>query len=215
MDRSIADTAAVVLLAVGVAGLLLPALFPAQQVLYHEVDDGTTANGSELEAQGYTVVAYENLSDRGQDIYVEALRSPERRYTVPAGEGAPEFPYTGANDSGPVENAEEYQQRRIQSSIVIERPEDADLPPAAEPVQRVDRELEERQAAAEDEPGTPKEARLEARLEQRRAETERYDLMTVQKGTPRATDSGSLSRLGGVLLGTLAIGVGGYLRSRS
>ncbi|MFC6755956.1 hypothetical protein ACFQER_03565 [Halomicroarcula sp. GCM10025894] len=54
----------------------------------------------------------------------------------------------------------------------------------------------------------------ERQLEQRRQVVAKYDLVTVGQRTPPVTDSGNLLRLGSVLLGTVAIGVGGYLRSR-
>ncbi|MDS0258109.1 hypothetical protein NDI56_01650 [Haloarcula sp. S1CR25-12] len=209
MGRDVADTAGAVLLVLGVAALLVPALVPVQQVLYHQTDDGATMNGSELEAQGYTVVAYENLSERGKEIYVAALRS-EDEYTVPDGQGAPEFPYTGAEDFGEVTSSEEYEQRRRLTSIVIERPENASLPPADEPVDRIDRRPEPPEAETTSE----RDSVNRSRIEQRRQAIARYDLMTVRRGTPPVTDSGTLLRLGSVLAGTLFVGLGGYLRSR-
>ena len=208
MVDDVAGTAATVLLVVGVAALLVPALFPAQQMLYHDTGAGTMANGSELEAEGYTVIEYENLSERGQEIYVAALRSPQREYTVPVGQGAPEFPYSASAEIGAVTSSEEFEERQRRTSIVIERPDDADLPPPAEPVGRIDVEREE---AAE---ATPSNQSRRQRLEQQRQTTATYDLVTVRQGTPPATHSGTLLRLGSVLFGAVAIGTGGYLRSR-
>jgi len=214
--RDLTDTAATVLLVLGVAALLVPALFPVQQVLYHETRAGTTSNGSELEAQGYTVIEYESLSERGQEIYVAALES-EEEYTVPAGQGAPEFPYDGADDIGEVTNREEFEARQRLTSVVIERPDDADLPPPHEPVERIEAEQRRREEAAASGRETAtrsEEAAREQRLEQRRQVVATYDLVTVRQGTPPATDSGILLRLGSVLFGAVGIGVGGYLRSR-
>lgn len=208
MVDDVAGTAATVLLVVGVAALLVPALFPAQQLLYHDTGAGTVANGSELEAEGYTVIEYENLSERGQEIYVAALRSPQREYTVPVGQGAPEFPYSAAAEIGEVTSSAEFEERQRRTSVVIERPDDADLPPPAEPVGRIEVEREE---AAE---ATPPGQSRQQRLEQRRQTTATYDLVTVRQGTPPATHSGTLLRLGSVVVGAVAIGVGGYLRSR-
>jgi|GEM_PF-955576 hypothetical protein len=217
MDDGIVDTATAVLLVVGVVALLAPALFPVQQVLYHDTGVGTTMNGTELEARGYTVVEYENLSERGQDIYVATLRSPDRSYTVPADQGAPEFPYDGADDMDEANDREGYEERQRRTSIVIERPEDADLPPPHEPVDRIRAEPPEPEQAAASGGETAtsaSESARQQRLEQRRAAVGRYDLVTVRQGTPPVTDSGTLLRLGSVLLGTVGIGLGGYLRSR-
>ena len=213
MSRDIADTAVTVLLVVGVLALLVPALVPVQQVLYHEVGAGTTANGSQLEAQGYTVVAYENLSERGQEIYVAALESAEYEYTVPAGEGAPEFPYDGASEPGDAETYRDYQRL---TGIVVERPDDADLPPPAEPVGRLDHERERLAEQATTRNGTDGENVSQKRraLERREEAVRTYDLMTVRKGSPPLTDAANLLRLGSVAVGTVAIGLGGYLRSR-
>lgn len=215
MGRDIADTAGTVLLVVGVTALLLPALFPVQPVLYHEVGAGTTANGTELETDGYTVVTYENLSERGQEIYVAALRSSSYQYTVPAGEGAPAFPYTAANELEDGSGSEAYERRQRRTSIVIERPADADLPPPREPVSRAEYELEKEQAAADGSESAEQDGAVNrSRLEQRRQTIATYDLVTVRKGAPPLTDTANLSRLGAVLVGAAAVGVGGYLRSR-
>ena len=215
--EELADTAGTVLLVVGVVALLLPALFPVQQVLYHETRAGTTADGSELRAEGYTVIEYENLSERGQEIYAAALRSPNRAYTVSVGQGAPEFPYDGADDLGDVSGRAEFEERQRLTSVVIERPDDADLPPADEPVERLDRERPPREDAANGgETASQNETATESEqnLARHRRVVAKYDLVTVGQRTPPVTDSGNLLRLGSVLLGTIAIGVGGYLRSR-
>ena len=214
MRDGIADTATAVLLVVGVAALLVPALVPVQQVLYHDTGTGTTANGSGLEAQGYTVVEYENLSERGREIYVAALRSPERSYTVPAGEGAPEFPYDGAADMDEANDGEAYEERQRRTSVVIERPDDADLPPPDEPVDRVRAEPPRQEEAASGGETAINESARQQRLEQRRQTIAGYDIVTVRQGTPPVTHSGTLLRLGSMLLGTVAVGLGGYLRSR-
>ncbi|WP_324661604.1 hypothetical protein [Haloarcula sediminis] len=222
MVDDVAGTATAVLLVVGVAALLVPALFPVQQVLYHDTGAGTTANGSELEAEGYTVIEYENLSQRGQEIYVAALRSPQREYTVPVGQGAPEFPYSAATEIGDTNGPEKFEERQRRTSVVIERPDDADLPPPDEPVDRIQSERIQpeatttgiRTASGGQEGETPPGQSREQRLEQRRQGIATYDMVTVRQGTPPATHSGTLLRLGSVVFGAVAIGTGGYLRSR-
>jgi len=222
MVDDVAGTATAVLLVVGVAALLVPALFPVQQVLYHDTGAGTMANGTELEAEGYTVIEYENLSERGQEIYVAALRSPDREYTVPVGQGAPEFPYSAAADIGEVSSSAEFEERQRRTSVVIERPDDADLPPPDEPVDRIQPERVQpeettagsRTASGGQETATPPGQSREQRLEQRRQAIATYDLVAVRQGTPPATHSGTLLRLGSVVFGAVAIGTGGYLRSQ-
>lgn len=198
MNADRLDTVWTALLVVGVAALLLPAMFPVQQVLYHETRAGTTANGSQLEAQGYTVIAYENLSERGQEIYVAALRTGGE-YTVPIGDGAAEFPYQRPDNYSEIRD---YQRQRALTSVVIERPADADLPPPDEPVDVVEYEAEEQAGSVN-----------QTEMEQRQRQTARYDLMTVRRGTPPLTDASNLLRLGAALFGVVAIGVGGYLRA--
>jgi len=200
MSRDGVETLATALLVVGVAMLLLPALFPVQQVLYHETGAGTTANESQLRAQGYTVIGYENLSQRGQEIYVAALRT-NGEYTVPAGQGAAEFPYERPANFSEITD---YQRRRALTSVVIERPSSADLPPADEPREMVEYEAEREEA------GTMNQTVIA----QRQQQTARYDMMTVRKGAPDLTASANLLRLGSALVGVLFVGVGGYLRSR-
>ena len=176
------------------------------------------ADGSELRAEGYTVIEYENLSERGREIYEAALRSPGGAYTVPVGQGAPAFPYDGADGLGDVNGRAAFDERQRLTSVVIERPDDADLPPADEPVERLEAERPPRDDTAADGRETAGQnetaAASERQLEQRRQVVAKYDLVTVGQRTPPVTDSGTLLRLGSVLLGTVAVGVGGYLRSR-
>ena len=86
--------------------------------------------------------------------------------------------------------------------MVIERPDDADLPPPDEPVEAVAYEAEEQEGSV-----------TRSEVEQRQQRTARYDMMTVRQGTPPLTASGNLLRLGAALFGVVAIGVGGYLRA--
>lgn len=192
------DTLGTVLVVVGVLAVLLPAAFPVGDVLYHETRIGETGNESQLERQGYTVVAYENLSERGQELYVTALESSEP-YTVAAGQGAAEFPY---RMEASLRDVEDYERRRVLTSIVIERPPDADLPPADEPVEMVEYEAEERDTSPN-----------RSEIERRQRQTARYDVMQVRRGLPPLAASSNLLRLGAVALGVVAVSVGGYLRA--
>jgi len=171
---------------VGLAVLLLvlPALFPVQAVLVHDARPSTQANGSQLEARGATVIDYGNLSERGQALYVATLESPGE-YTVPAGQGAPEFNYTA--DVSTIEEGREFSP----NVVVIDRQGAEGLPPAKEYGQRA----------------------REGRTTDERREVQRYDMLVTRGGQPPLGSTAQLLRLGSVLLAVVALGVGGYLLS--
>lgn len=194
-------TRSTALVVCGIALLVAPALFPIQPVLSHDTRRGTVDDRTELEQQGFEIVAYENLSERGQDLYVRTLTNGGE-YRVPQGEGAPDFTYHAPGD---LDTAESYRERRARRGIIIERPAEADLPPADEPV----RAAEDRDEAAE-ERGTADEPSVE----ERRRQIARYDLMTTRTARPPLTARSSLVRLLSVVLGVIALGVGGYLRAQ-
>lgn len=204
------------LLALGITLLVAPALFPLQPVLYHDTDPGLPGTRAELEERGYDIVAYENLSARGQALYVRTLREGGE-YRVPVGEGAPDFDYP---TPGELDEERDYRARRARRRIVIERPDDADLPPADEPVEFADerRDRPERRDEHDDrergeqrtpEPGTP----TEQTLEERRQLIARYDVMTTRTDRPPLTARSSLVRLASALLGVLGLATGGYRRA--
>lgn len=197
------NTVGAVLVAVGVVFLIAPSLAPVQPVLYHETDAGTAENETMLERQGYTVVEYEALSPRAQELYREALRN-DGHNTVPVGQGAAEFPYPTEAELG---EYEDYQQRAVALSIVIERPADADLPPADEPLRAAEYRARD---DGEGETTTPSEAEVE-RLRQQIA---RYDVMNTRTGEPPLGGTQHLLRMAALLGGVVAVGTGGYLRSR-
>lgn len=181
MDRR--TTLGAALLVVAVVCLALPPLVPVQTVLMHDTTPITFDSPDQLESEGYEIYAYENLSDRGQELYVTTLENGGE-YHVSPGEGAPDFEYLS-----PAERAEARQEsRRRPGYFVIERPEDADLPPADEP---------------DHGPRNP----------ERRDQTQRYDMMAATAGTPPLDATSQLFRLAAVLLGILSAGVGGYLVS--
>lgn len=164
--------------------LVLPALFPVQSVLVHDARPSTDANGSQLEARGATVIDYGNLSERGQELYVETLESPQE-YTVPAGDGAPEFNYTtGVSTIG---DGQEF----APNVVIIDRQGADGLPPAKEYGQR-----------AQDE-----------RTTDHRQEVRRYDMLVTREGQPPLGSTTQLLRLGSVLLAVVALGLGGYVLS--
>lgn len=188
------------LVALGVVLLIAPALVPVQPVLFHNTHPSATGNASELQEQGLTIVAYEDLSERGQELYVTTLREGGR-YTAPMSAGASEFPYPTQAELG---NVSDYRQRQTMSTIVIERPDDADLPPPGEHLRAAeyghDRDEEE---------GTPSEAEIE----ERRQQIARYDLMSTRTDSPPLSGPQHLLRLLALVASVIAIGTGGYLLS--
>ena len=190
--RNTLGTALVVL---AVVLLVVPAVFPVQPVLIHDTDRTTRDSPSELREQGVPVVAYENLSERGQELYVETLRN-DGEYRVPKGEGAPEFDYlTDAERREAFRNDNESAVR----SVVIERPEDdSDLPPADEFGVG---------------PGDEEEEELSGDEQERRETMRRYDAMRTTTEQPPLDSPPQLLRLGAALLAVISLGVGGYLLS--
>lgn len=188
------------LVALGVILLIVPSLAPVQQVLYHDTGPGTIENETALERQGYTVVEYENLSERGQELYAATLRSGGRM-TVPVGQGATDFAYPTETE---LAEYERYSEREKAQAVVIERPEDADLPPADEPLRAAEYRVRE-----DGEEATPSQDEIQ----QVRDEIARYDVITTHTGEPPLGGTQHLLRLIALLAGVIAIGTGGYLLS--
>ena len=138
------------------------------------------------------VVAYENLTERGQELYVGALEN-DGEYRVPEGEGAPVFVYaTDADRRGAMES----QNMTAAGRVVIERPADDSSLPAA------------------DERYYPREEGLnETEREQRREQALRYDLMQTSKEQPPLGSPPQLLRLGAVVFAVIFLGTGGYFLS--
>jgi len=106
------------LVVLAVVLFVIPAFFPVQTTLVHDTRPSVRQEPDELRDQGFEVVAYGNLSERGQELYVKTLEN-NGEYRVEPGLGAPEFDY--ASSSG------------FRGDVVIERPDgDAGLPPADE-----------------------------------------------------------------------------------
>lgn len=212
-------TRALVLL--GVVLLVAPALLPIQPVLYHDTGHGTVDDRAELEAQGYEVVAYENLSARGQELYVTTLRAGGEYY-VPLGAGADEFPYPSPSE---LREVRDYRQRTALGRIVIERPTHGDLPPADEPVHAAEH-LDERGDDRDRKRGTPGDGERATpgdrergtadgrSVEERRQQIARYDVVETRTDLPPLEAPASLLRLLSVVGGVLALGIGGYLGSQ-
>ena len=183
--------AALVVLAVAL--FVVPAFFPVQPVLVHTTWGDTQQPPEQLrQGEQIRVVAYENLSERGQELYVEALEN-NGEYRVPEGEGAPVFVYaTDADRRGAMES----QNMTAAGRVVIERPADDSSLPAA------------------DERYYPREEGLnETEREQRREQALRYDLMQTSKEQPPLGSPPQLLRLGAVVFAVIFLGTGGYFLS--
>lgn len=70
----------------------VPALFPVQAMLTHDTRDSTFDGQEQLEEQGIEIVKYDNLSNQGQELYVQALKNGGE-YRISTEQGAPEFDY--------------------------------------------------------------------------------------------------------------------------
>jgi len=174
------------LLGLSVVLFVLPALAPVQPVLVHDTDPGTFGGPGELREEGVRIVSYDELSERGQELYLAALDT-NGEYQVPQGEGAPAFEYPTSTERSDARG--DGQERP--GVIAVERPVDGDLPPGDEPFS---------EASSDDED------------DERRQTAQRYDLMRTATEPPGLGAQPQLLRLAAVLLATLSLGVGGYLR---
>ena len=184
------NTLGTALIVLAIVLFVIPAFFPVQAVLVHNTEDSQPGEPELIREDGYEVVAYENLSDRGQDLYVQTLKNGGE-YSVSEGEGAPDFAYpTDAERRAAARNGSDDRPGKI----VIVRPEDdADLPPA-----------DERSF------GPRREDETE---EERRARHLRYDAMDTRTEQPSLGALPQLIRLLAGLLAVVSLGVGGYLLS--
>ncbi len=187
MTRHTIGTALVVL---GTVLLVLPVFFPVQPILVHDTGYNTFDGPEEFAQEGIVVVHYESLSERGQELYVRTLEAGGEYHVAP-GEGAPDFEYLTSNEH--TEAFEESQNQRP-GVVVIERPDDADLPPADEPF-------------GSSEPGQDEDERSQ--------QIKRYDMMSTATKPPGLGSVPQLLRLGAALIAVLSLGVGGYLRSQA
>lgn len=207
-----------VILLIGIALLIAPILFPVQPVLYHDTSPGTMANETVLEDDGYAIIAYENLSERGQEHYVKALRN-DGEHIVPQDNGAQEFSYATVAELGNVENRWE---RMTLESVIIERPPNASLPPADEPVEDAEHRWDNLRRpneptggdSGESTPANEREPENGPTVEELRERTARYDQMTTRTDLPPLFAPLSLLRLLSMTFGVTAISIGGFLRSK-
>ena len=189
--RNTLGTALVVLALVLFA---VPAIFPIQPMLFHDTDRTAHEPPEQLKQENVEIIAYENMSNRGQEYYRKALEN-DGEYSVPVDQGAPEFDYLNRTER---RRAYETNNESALRAVVIERPkDDSDLPPADERSVRPDPD----ENVSDDE----REARQQA--------IERYDLIETQTSEPPLGATAQLMRLASVLFAVLSLGVGGYLLS--
>ena len=202
------------LLAVGLLLLVAPAVAPLQPVLEHDTTREKFENESALEAQGYRIVEYENLTDRGKELYVRTLENGGT-YRVPVGDGASDFRYPTRAE---VDAQEDYEARVELSHVVVERPENASLPPADEDVENAVEIAKERQQAREEQEGEGRTTSTASRTTRSEAEIRRqvarYDVMQTRTTKPGLTSQPAVPRFGAAALGIGLVGVGGYLTAR-
>lgn len=177
------------LIALGAVLLVLPAFFPVQPILVHDTGFNTFDGPEDFAQEGIKVVHYESLSERGQELYVRTLDAGGEYHVAP-GEGAPDFEYLTSNEQ--TEAFEDTQNQRP-GVVVIERPDNADLPPADEPFDRTAPEGEK---------------------DERSKQVQRYDMMGTATEPPGLGAVPQLLRLAAALIAVLSLGVGGYLRSQ-
>lgn len=190
--RNTIGTALVVL---AVVLFTVPALFPVQPMLDHNTRASTNAPGEELERDGQRVIAYENLSDRGQELYRLTLEN-NGEHRVSQDQGAADFEYPTREERA---EARENGDRSRPENVIIERPEDdSDLPEADEHFFGPRGEEVENESVNET---------------QRRKQAMRYDLMRTATEQPPLGATPQLIRLVAVLLAVVSLGLGGYFLS--
>jgi len=200
------------LLAVGLLLLVAPAVAPLQPVLEHDTRHHSFQNESSLEDEGHRIVEYEDLSERGKELYVQTLANGGT-HRVPLGEGASDFRYPTEAE---VDSQDGYEARIGLSKVVIERPENASLPPADEDVEHGAEVLQERAEARKEGEGTTtreetRTTRSEADL---RRQVARYDVMQTRTTKPGLTSQPALLRFGSAVVGVVLTGTSGYFSSK-
>ena len=129
MHRRTQVAVALALLAIPLLGM--PAILPVDPVLVHNTGDTTKANNtSALQQYHYGVYDASNLSERGREIYRNALQT-EDAYRVPVGQGAPEFQYPTREAVSNLSQTNITAALRMSSVALVRSPDDG-LPPADE-----------------------------------------------------------------------------------
>lgn len=173
-----------ILIGVGLSTAVL--LFPVEQVHVHDTRSGTTLNESTADQYGYKILEYENLSDRGQELYVKTLENGGL-YRVPVGKGADDWSYPTEDELRPPgPNAPD--NYTANTDVIIKRPEnDSHLPPADE---------------------NPESAKVEG---PNQSTVKDYDLMETRTKKPPIGSGAHIPRLGGLVLSLTSLTTGAYL----
>lgn len=164
----------------------LPALFPVQTVLMHDTTAVTFDGREQIEAEGVEIITYDNLSEYGKELYVNALEN-DGKYSVPPGEGADDFEYLTGSERRDAFG----ETNRRPASVAIDRANVTDTPVADEPF------------AHEVGDG----------LDERGKKVQRYDMVQTTVERPSLNEPRQLVRLVALLLAVLSLGMGGYLLS--
>lgn len=180
---------ALVIISMGL--FVLPALFPVQPVFVHDTGPITFDGPEEFEKEGIEVVSYENLSERGQELYVQTLKSGGE-YQVSLGKGASDFEYLTSTERS---TAQKMNPNERPGMIIVERSTATDLPPADEP------DIGAREGDVEE--------------DERRQHVQRYDMMSTATEPPSLGSATQLLRLGAAILAVVSLCLGGYLLSRN
>jgi hypothetical protein len=172
------------LIGLGLVLMGLTLAFPVEPVLIHDTSEPWEFNKSKSEELGYRVVSYENLSDRGQELYVRTLEA-DGRYKTSVDEGAKDWEYpTKGEQRAPGVIAENDQTTNV--AVIIERPEnDSHLPPAS---------------GGDDSGESANDT-----------DYRRYDKMETVQRTPPIGSGAHIPRLLGLLLSVASLTGGGYL----
>jgi hypothetical protein len=179
MDRRTTLGAGLILVGLILCGLALA--FPVDPVRVHDTRGATNMNVSVAEEYDYRVVAYENLSERGQELYVKTLENGGV-YRVPVGQGAEDFAYPDPAVIRSTNRSLDYR------GLLIERPaNDGHLPPA-----------DEHPSMAEDAPANE-------------STVTRYESMSTRTTDPPLGSGAHVPRLLALALGIGSLTAGAYL----
>lgn len=122
------------LVALGFVLLAAAVVVPVEPVRWHDTSPSAGLNATGLAANGYEVVAYENLSQRGQELYVATLENGGE-YRVPVGAGSDDFDYRTRQAAIETPNFTRGDVQERILYVAVERPDDdSHLPPADERV---------------------------------------------------------------------------------
>jgi len=194
ISGSLRNKVGAALIVLAVALFVVPALFPVQSVLTHDTRRTTNAPAEELRQEGVKVVAYENLTERGQELYAATLENGGE-YSVPATEGARDFSYPNVSERRAAYGDRAGPGGPRPGVVVVERPVDGSLP-----------ESDEHFFLDADEDFEGNETRL-------RRQALRHDMMQTRTEQPPLGSPPQLLRLGAVVLAVIFLGTGGYFLS--